>query len=111
MFGKALRRQTAMMQLAKVRMERRNSPLLQTSNSHLFQLSILSEISCYFNVCMCLLLQGARSVLRGSDSVTSILNDWRSIDFESAASQVVFPNQFSEQTTDLFKECKYYRDI
>lgn len=51
-------------------------------------------------------MQGARGVLRSSESVGYILNDWRSIDFEAASSQVIFTHHLPEQSLELFKECE-----
>lgn len=66
LFGKSLKRQTALVQLAK----------------------------------------GARNVLRSSENVTLILNEWRCIDFEATAKHATYSQQISEGSAELIKECK-----
>lgn len=64
MFGKSLRRQTALVQLAK----------------------------------------GARGVLRNSELVTRLLNDWRCLDLEGMSEQVGISQLMGESAGDLLKE-------
>lgn len=45
-------------------------------------------------------------MLRNSETVSAIMNEWRSIDFSSAAQQATFNHQISEHNVDLFQECK-----
>ena len=51
--------------------------------------------------------QGARSVLRNSDLVSSLLNEWRCVDFETMSKQAIYSQQMSEASSDLIKECKW----
>ena len=45
-------------------------------------------------------------MLRNSETVSAIMNEWRSVDFSSAAQQATFNHQISEHNVDLFQECK-----
>ena len=125
MFGKSLRRQTALVQLAKVRIlslaaGMMNSYACNTCyimcnhfTTHCVLHTITSCHCCYKQqnywyllMCMFLHSQDARGVLRSSESVSCILNDWRAIDFETAAGQIMFSHQLPEHSLELFKECK-----
>lgn len=108
MFAKSLRRQTTLVQLAKVGL------IYSMNNSTEYFCIACSDLLLLF--CLCSqchfafsILQGARGVLRSSESVGYILNDWRSIDFEAASSQIAFTHQLPEQSLELFKECKHWK--
>lgn len=51
--------------------------------------------------------QGARGVLRNSETVSAIMNEWRSMDFSSAIQQATFNHEISDHNIDLFQECKH----
>ena len=45
-------------------------------------------------------------MLRSSESVGCILNEWQSVDFEAAAGQIIFTHQLPDLSVELFKECE-----
>ena len=45
-------------------------------------------------------------MLRNSETVSAIMNEWRSVDFVGAAQQAAYNHQIPEHAIDLFQECK-----
>ena len=46
-------------------------------------------------------------MLRNSETVSAIMNEWRSMDFSGAAQQATFNHEISDHNVDLFQECKH----
>ncbi len=63
-------------------------------------------ILCYVAYWSVLLPQGARTVLRNTEAVSGILQEWRSIDFDSLSSQASYGQPVTQTQSDTFKECK-----
>ena len=51
-------------------------------------------------------LQGARGILRNSELVTHLLNEWRCLDLESMSEQVGISQHMGESAGELLKECE-----
>ena len=57
-----------------------------------------------FMVChWCVVVQGVRGVLRNSDDVTGLLQDWRSVDVEA----MILQPEACSVNPDLYRECEY----
>ena len=51
-------------------------------------------------------IQGARGVLRNSETVSVIMNEWRTVDFAGVAQQAAYRHHIPEHSIELFQECK-----